>query len=533
MIIEVPLRVQASSQVAEVEPVPGTRPPGSGAVSGGENRSLKGVGRSALVYGVGILLTRLISLLLLPVYTRFLGTEDYGVMALIEMTLDVISIVAGAQLAQGVFRYYHKSDDPDEKLAVVSTALLSLGASYLMVALLVFALAPLVSTFLFDGPERVTLIRVAACGLLAQSLLIVPLAYARVRDRARIFVAANLAKALLGALLNIYFLAVLGLGVMSIFISAAVAGALVAGAMLTWTFREVGFGFSRAAIRDLLRFGVPMIGMQFATFTFTFGDRFILKAFSGEGAVGLYSMAYSFAFLMTAVGFAPIEQVWGPRRFAVARSEGRDAPLNDIFRWVSMLLITLALGMSLFIGDVLRILTTPAFHPAGQLVHFILLAFVIHGWTALQDLGILIKERTEYLMAINWAAAALALFSFWILIPLMGPLGASLGTLLAALARWGLTYSVSQRLWRVEYQWPPVLRTLLLAIPFALVGVLLGAPPLWFALLVRVALFLLFLISLWWSGIFAQWEKDWLAGRLLAILPRGWGFIGRARHVVG
>ena len=63
------------------------------------------VGRHTLIYGAGMMLSRAISFVMLPVYTRYLTPADYGVMELIGTTLDLIAIIAGARIAAGIFRF--------------------------------------------------------------------------------------------------------------------------------------------------------------------------------------------------------------------------------------------------------------------------------------------------------------------------------------------------------------------------------------------------------------------------------------------
>jgi hypothetical protein len=64
MAIEVLLPVETSPQIAQVERVSGVLRPGSGPVSWGEARGPDGVGRRVPVYGVGMPLTRVVSVLL-------------------------------------------------------------------------------------------------------------------------------------------------------------------------------------------------------------------------------------------------------------------------------------------------------------------------------------------------------------------------------------------------------------------------------------------------------------------------------------
>ena len=85
-------------------------------------KDMRQAGIYSVRYGAGIVLSQSISFLMLPIYTRFLSPADYGVMELIELALDLIATVAGARIAVGIFRYYHKARDVESQNAVVSTA---------------------------------------------------------------------------------------------------------------------------------------------------------------------------------------------------------------------------------------------------------------------------------------------------------------------------------------------------------------------------------------------------------------------------
>src|SRR3989442_1156776 len=100
------------------------------------------IGRHGVVYGAGIVLSKAAAFAMLPIYTRYLSPADYGLLQLIQMVLEVASIIAGSRLGAGIFRFYHKAETPDERRAVLSTALIVLLTSYAAAAMGMYALAP-------------------------------------------------------------------------------------------------------------------------------------------------------------------------------------------------------------------------------------------------------------------------------------------------------------------------------------------------------------------------------------------------------
>lgn len=438
-----------------------------------------GIARHTIIYGLGTLLHKGIAFLMLPVYTRMLTPADYGVVALIDMTLDVVSIGAGAQLAYAIFRFYHKADTEADQRAVVSTVLLSLLATYALTAGTVALAAEPISRLLFGHPDRAGLIRIAAGGLFAQCLLIVPFAYLRVLEKSPVVASVNLAKLVFQLGMNILFLVMLRFGVEGILMSTAIANLIVGGGLTLWTIRRAGVAFSAPALRALVRYAAPMIATQFATFLATFGDRYFLKAYGTEADVGLYNLSYQFGFLLFGIGFEPFNGMWGPRRFAIARSPDvaeRDRALSLGFGYANLLILATATAIGVFVGDVLHVMTTPPFFAAARAVPIILVAYVLLAWCNIQDLGILMRERTEYLTIANWVATAVALAGWFVLVPRFGAMGAAAAGTAAFCMRYALTYRYAQRLWPVRYDWGPTLR--MCAASAALVGLAAVLPPL-------------------------------------------------------
>ena len=455
------------------------------------------LGGHALLYALGNILSKAVAFVMLPVYTRYLSPADYGVAALIEMTLDVVTIAAGAQLAQGVFRFYHKAETEVERREVISTTLASLAVSFGLMGSVVFLGADPLAELVFGTPEHAGLVRLAALNLCAQGAIVVPLAFARVQERSGLVVGATIVKLLVAVGLNLLLIVKARMGVQAIFVSTLVSNLVIGCWLSAWTVRRVGLTFRPHVLRALLRYGVPLMAVQGATFLMTFSDRYFLQAWADETAVGLYNLAYQFGFLLLMVGFVPLDMIWGARRFQVAKTVDPGPALATMFRLINLSVVTVGLGIALLVGDVLHVMSTAPFHPAAALVPVILVAYLLHGWAMLHDVGVLVRERTELLMIANWVAAAVAIIAFAVLIPRFVAFGAAIAAILAFGVRWSLTYHFSQRIWPIRYEWTPIWWTLGAA---ALVWTLatlvsIGSPPL--ALLADIGFLGVYFVLIW------------------------------------
>lgn len=481
---------------------------------------MKGVGKHTLVYGAGILLSKALSVVMLPVYTRYLTPADYGVMGLIQMTLDIAALIAGGQIAQGIFRFYHKAQDERGKLEVVSTALLGLGVSYLAVGAMAFLSAEFLSRVVFASAVHAHLIRLASAALGLEAFLLVPLAYARVRDRSLLFVGVSAGKLLLAASLNVLFIVGMGMGPAGVFTSTLITNTVVGLAFSAWLVSQVGMRPSASALRSLVRYGLPLVVTTIATFLATFGSRYFLQASDGEATVGIFNLAYEFGFLLAVVGYLPFHQVWGPKRFEIATRLDRDTILARGFLYANVLLLTTAVGIVLFVQPALQIMSDPGFHGAARFVPLILVAYIFQSWGHTQDIGILVRERTEFITLADWTAAAVAMTGYATLIPRYHSWGAAIAAVLAFSVRYGLTYRFSQRLWRVEYQWAPVLRLAALATAVSLAAIILPGMGILASVGVRVVLLALYLVGAWNLGVLAETERSSVRHALSRLLAR-------------
>jgi O-antigen/teichoic acid export membrane protein len=172
------------------------------------------------------------------------------------------------------------------------------------------------------------------------------------------------------------------------------------------------------------------------------------------------------------------------------------------------MVVSVALGIALFVGDFLRIASAPAFHEAASLVPLILVAYVLQGWTSVQDTGILVRERTELVSLANWIAAIVALAGYAILIPRYLGVGAAIATVIAFATRHVMVYSIAQRLWPVRYRWRPVLYVVGTALAAWSATLLLPLVPLAISIPIRLAIFVAYLLAVWNGPVLPRRDRE-------------------------
>jgi O-antigen/teichoic acid export membrane protein len=252
-------------------------------------------------------------------------------------------------------------------------------------------------------------------------------------------------------------------------LSQLIVSALIATGMMIFLFRNMGTKFSWPKFREMARYGYPVAFASIGNFFLVFSDRYFLNHFVGMGAVGVYAIAYRFAFILSAFVFNPFQQIWGPQRFAIAKlSNARDI-YRRVFLYVNVPLAIGALGIALFARDVLKVMATHAFVDAYRVVPLILIAQILHHWTSFNNLGLfLTKTTTKFAWGSAVAVPAVLILNV-LLIPWLGVWGAALATIGAYVVRFLVIHKLSQDNYHIDYDWPRITR--LYAIVFTAYGV--------------------------------------------------------------
>src|SRR5262245_33413621 len=106
---------------------------------------IRTLGRHAAIYGLGTVLAKLASFIMLPIYTRYLTPADYGVLELLSMTIDLIGMLTGMTLTASVFPFYTEARSSGKEKEVMTTAAIGVTALAVVTAGVGMLASPLLS----------------------------------------------------------------------------------------------------------------------------------------------------------------------------------------------------------------------------------------------------------------------------------------------------------------------------------------------------------------------------------------------------
>jgi O-antigen/teichoic acid export membrane protein len=286
-----------------------------------------------------------------------------------------------------------------------------------------------------------------------QNFEYVPLLLIRAENRSVLFVTVNALKLVATLSLNILFVVYFRLRIEGVLASGIIAGAAMTVGLTFYLIRRIGIRFSVEKFRRMLRFGSPMVLWSVGTFILVFSDRFFLNHYTNTSTVGIYSLAYKFAFLLSALAVVPFQTVWDVQRFEVAKRPDAVAIYARVFLYLNLMLGGVGVVLSLFVRDFLSIMSDPAFLPAYRLVPLLVAAQIVFTWTAYWNLGLYLSGDTRDMAIGAVILVPVSLLLNYVLISRFGIYGAVWATLAAYGFRFGWIYYFAQHHYRIPYHW--------------------------------------------------------------------------------
>ncbi len=413
-----------------------------------------GLVRNSTLYLAGNLAAKAIGFVMIPFYARFLSTEEYGAANLIELAITLVSISFGIQsFGQSLTRISNDQTDAASRRVTMSTTLICTAALAGCAALLAMAFAGQIAAAISLG-AKIGVLRVAFAAMFFSSIVEIVLVYERMQNRARFYLTYTTTTLVASLSLNILLIGGLRLGVAGFVLSKLIVmlcGAIFLGVR---TVRRVGFAWRYDLARALVRFGGPLIVSAACFFAIHFSDRLFLARVS-RAEVGVYALAYNFAFLISTIFGDSFNKVWGVSFYSLASGDGWQDRFVQVGRWLVFVLGAGAIGISLFGRDVLVLMVPASYDPPALLLPLLVFAYFIREVGDFFNSMLLIGAGSANVGRVAAASAVLNLALNAALIPYFGIWGAAWATFGTWAAYCGVCWAGAWRQHRVSmHPWP-------------------------------------------------------------------------------
>ena len=435
------------------------------------------------IYGVSSIVGRVLSYLLVPVYTSHFGPGEYGIVTGLYAYVSFLNVVFTYGLETTFFRFANRPGTDRRELYNRTLSLLLLSSVVLTVLLALLA-RPLLA--LLDAPPGHSEYAVWMALILGMdAVAALPFARLRLENKARKFATIRLLNILVYVGLNLFFVVLCPnvleaapgtllaglhplvtavyeptLGVGYVFLSNLIASALTL-LLLAAELLDFNFRWPRPAfLRPLLAYALPLMLMGLAGMVNETLDRILLPAWLPKGfypglsalaAVGVYGACYKLSIFMSLV-IQAFRYAAEPFFFSQGTEKNSPATFALVLKWFTLCCAFIFVGISLnlsWIGP--QFLKRPVYLTGLSVVPILLLANLFLGVYYNLSVWFKLTDKTYYGTYIGAAGAVLTIVLNFVLIPIMGYMGSAWATLACYFMMAGLCWWLGERHFPVPY----------------------------------------------------------------------------------
>jgi O-antigen/teichoic acid export membrane protein len=423
--------------------------------------------RDSVTYGTANLIQKIVGFILIPLYTRLLTPEDYGIIALLLIAKTIFEAVGFVGMKITIFRKFGLLEgDAERRSKVLASGLFIACVACCILLTLSFLFSESITILLMGDAGHEQLLQIALIASSFQILSDIPSVALQADRQAKTVALISVFRVLFSTLLTLFFVAGLRMGVLGIVAASLISNVIFALVYLHIGRKRYGLFWNFQMVKELSAFGLPVIPYRIQLAIFVGLSEFVIRTKLGLAETGLYAIALRFVMPMGFVAQA-VNTAWWPYRLQILEEE--KSP-EETYRTMSVYyfaaMIYLWMGVSIWGTEILQLVTPVEYHPAITLVPLLAMAKLLSSFYTMFSTGIEFGENIRPISLVGTAALAVGIPSALVLVETHQSVGVAASFCLANVAMVFAGYQIARKQIQIPYEWT------LLAIFSGLAGIL-------------------------------------------------------------
>jgi O-antigen/teichoic acid export membrane protein len=473
---------------------------------------LKKLAGQTAIYGLSSIIGRLLNYLLVPLYTRFFIPEEYGVVTEMYAYVSFLIIILTYGTETAFFRF---SNTEENKSKVYSTILTSILVSSAVFLVLTTFLSSYISEALGYADNTNFIVWILLI-IALDAISSIPFARLRFENKALKFASLRLVNIFTNIFFNLLFIVFAPeivskpdhflfplmdaiynpeIGVGYIFLANLIANFITLLFLLPYF--KISFSFDYALWKRIMSYSFPLVIAGLAGMTNETADRILIKYLLPPDIalheLGIYGACYKISILMT-IFIQAFRFAAEPFFFSQAANKNQAFVYSKVMNYFVIACSFIFLGVMVFI-DIVALFVGEAYREGIKIVPVLLIANLFLGMFFNLSIWYKLSGKTRYGAALTITGAVITLLFNFLLIPLMGYMGAALTTLICYFIMMLLSYYWGQKHFPVPYNIKKISFYILFSILLFFVAKLFQGTEKALAFILGSALLLIYLLS--------------------------------------
>lgn len=387
------------------------------------NSKYKSLIKDTGIFALGSIGSKLILFLLMPLYTNFMTTEEFGtadlVLTLSQLLIPVVSVV----IQDAVLRFGMMCDRKEENVLLCGEVV------FLMTSAVTVVITPILGLYSPLRPWRWHL----CIYILLYTVCQIEFAYLKVENKNRKYAIYSIAETALLCMFSILFLAKLHLGVEGYLASNIMARLLVAvGIFIFEKFSNVlrRAHFDKVLLLQMVAFSAPLVLNKVSWWIIHSSDKIMIEFMLGSVALGLYTVASKIPSLINVI-ITIFQHAWGISSIREMETSNDTNYYSTVFRMYSFASFGAGVVIIAIIKPFMAVYVGSRFFEAWQYTPLLIVAAVFSSISAYFETFYATLKKTTHSMWTTLACAFINVTANYVLIQRIGVWGALAGTVLS------------------------------------------------------------------------------------------------------
>lgn len=403
----------------------------------------------SLIYGLASLLINGSNFFLIPFYTHYLTTSEYGIISSVTLFSTIATVFMTFGLNGAVTRFFVEYNETEFKEFIFSIFAFQILTSAIICTVFVLCnglfLDDLFNNVRYDPYIKYGLF-ISFFGMFSA----IPLAVLQVQTKALLYRIYTTASFTILTILMMYFIVKNGDGGIGGVRASLYASLIMAIFYSILVFRNSKVHFKLTYLTSALAFSLPIMIYSVFGSLVDISSKFFIEKLVSLSELGVYNVAQQMAALILLLTNA-VNMAWVPIFFEEAKKNQNSKVFEGFGNLLIYGLTTSGLIVCMFSQEFVHLFMPASYLDVSVYIPYLIFAYIIGGYWVLLVNPITFVKKTIYLPVISVLSGAFAVLTNWLLVPWLGVSGAALSTLVGYVIQVVIAYFIMKRYSSIKY----------------------------------------------------------------------------------
>ena len=384
--------------------------------------------KNTIIISIGKFSTKLISFLLLPLYTAILLPAEKGEVDLLNRISMFLMPLITLQMEEALFRFLIETKSKSDKKEIFSNVVLFSFISSIIWSIIIYIVGNLLNY------QYTTWLIIYS---LASFVYAVCEGFLRGEGRLKAYSILAFINSIINIGLNILFLVVLKTGLEGMFLAYIIATFLTgfAGLIYIKSYKFVNFKFNKTKLKAMFSYALPLVPTTISWSIISITDGIMIKTNLGAAMNGIYATSLTFpTILNTLYSFFNIS--WRESASKMVNNKNKDEFYISVYMTLKRLMLGGLLLIIGFLPLIFNIMVNKNYNESYLYIPFILISVYFSSLASFSSGIFSAYKDTKILATTTYVVALINLIINFLLINKIGLFAPILGTLLSYMIVW-------------------------------------------------------------------------------------------------